>query len=64
MVLDLPGVVDAQAIGQLDLVQGLLEEDELAVRFPWPGELMLVEDAELHGSPFPGSECVIEDARS
>ncbi len=49
VVLDLPGIVDAQAIGQLHLIERVLEELELAARLPRPRELMLVEDAEFHG---------------
>jgi hypothetical protein len=37
VVLDLPGVVVAQPVGQLDLVEGLLEEDVLAAGLPGSG---------------------------
>ena len=48
VVLDLPGVVDAEPVGQLDLVERVLEELLLAALDPRARELMLVEDAELH----------------
>ena len=48
MVLDFPGVVDAEPIGQLDLGQRILEELLLAALDPRARQLMLVEDAELH----------------
>src|SRR6266568_6224265 len=48
VVLDLPGIVDAQAIGQLHLIERVLEELKLAAGLPRPRELMLVEDAEFH----------------
>ena len=48
VVLDLPGVVDAQAVGELHLVERLLIELELAALAPRPRQLVLVEDAELH----------------
>ena len=48
MVLDFPGVVDAEPIGQLDLRQGVLEELLLAALDPRARQLMLVEDSELH----------------
>src|SRR4029453_5587491 len=48
VVLDLPGVVDAEPVGELDLVERLLEQPALAVASPGPRDLVLVEDAELH----------------
>ncbi len=48
VVLDLPGVVDAEAVGELDLVERVLEQLELAAVAPGPRELVLVEDAEFH----------------
>ena len=58
VVLDLPGVIDAQAIGQLHLVQRVLEEPELGALLPRTGQLMLVEDPEFHArsSPSIGAE--------
>jgi hypothetical protein len=47
-MLDLPHHVEAQPIGQLHLVEGLLDEPLLGVLLPGTGELVLVEDAELH----------------
>ena len=53
VVLDLPHVVDPDAVGQLDLLERVVDELLLVVRAPRPGELVLVEDAEPHGrSPF------------
>ena len=53
VMLDLPGVVVAQPIGELDLRQRILQELVLALRTPRPRELMLVEDAEFHGCSTP-----------
>ena len=51
MVLDLPGEVVAEPVGQFDLVERVLVEGQLAVRPPGPRQLQLVEDAELHRTP-------------
>ena len=57
VVLDLPHVVDAEAVGELDLLEGLDDHLPLRVRGPRPRELELVEQPELHGSRWarPGS---------
>ena len=47
-MLDLPRVVDAEPVTQLDLVEGVLEELELAAFPPQARQLVLVEDAEAH----------------
>ncbi len=51
VVLDLPHVVDAQLVGELDLVERVLEQLVLGAVLPWARELVLVEDAELHAGP-------------
>src|SRR5262249_39963047 len=48
VVLDLPHRVVAELVGELDLVERLLQEPLLGVSVPRPRELMLVEDAESH----------------
>jgi hypothetical protein len=48
VMLDLPGVVDAEPVGELHLVEGLLVELQLAALAPRPRQLVLVEDSELH----------------
>ena len=48
-MLDLPSVVVAQPVGQLDLAQGILIEPVLVALFPGARQLQLVEDSELHG---------------
>jgi hypothetical protein len=48
VMLHFPGVVEAERVSELDLVEGLLEELVLAVFVPVPGQLMLVENAEFH----------------
>src|SRR2546425_552810 len=48
VVLDHPGVVIAETIGQLDLSQGVLKDLVLAAGRPRPRQLVLVEDAESH----------------
>ena len=55
-MLHLPGVVDTDAVGELDLVQGFLEQLELVSVVPGARELVLVEDPELHDLPL-GSMC-------
>jgi hypothetical protein len=49
VVLHLPRVLDPEAVGQLDLLERVLDEAELAVGSPGARQLVLVEDAELHG---------------
>ncbi len=51
MVLDEPEVVDAEPVGQLDLLEGVGEQAVLVAGFPRPWELVLVEDPESHGGP-------------
>ena len=53
VVLDLPDVRDAQAVGQLHLLQRVLDEAVLAAGLPRPPHLVLVEDPELHSSNRP-----------
>ena len=53
VVLHLPDVVEAQPVGQLDLVEGVLEQDVLVVGTPRTGQLVFVEDPEPHGGPLP-----------
>ena len=48
VVLDLPHVVDAELVGELDLLERVLEQLVLGVVGPRPRQLVLVEDAELH----------------
>src|SRR5260370_5440192 len=49
MVLDFPGVVDAEFICEFDLIERLLEQAVLGLVIPRPRQLMLVENAEFHG---------------
>ena len=48
VVLDLPGVIEAETVCELDLLERLVKELVLAILVPRPRELVLVEDAELH----------------
>ena len=48
VVLDLPRVVVAEPVRQLDLVERVLDQVVLAVGGPRPRQLVLVEDPELH----------------
>src|SRR3954451_2891215 len=48
VVLDLPDVVEADAVGQLDLVERIGDQLSLGVLGPRARELVLVEDAEAH----------------
>jgi len=47
-MLDLPGIVDAEPVGELDLVERLLIDPQLVAVLPGARDLMLIEDAELH----------------
>jgi hypothetical protein len=51
VVLDLPGEVDPEPVGQLHLVEGLVEDLLLRPVAPGAGDLVLVEDPELHALP-------------
>jgi hypothetical protein len=48
-MLDFPCVIDAEPIGQLDLVERILKQLQLVAVMPRPRQLMLVEDSEFHG---------------
>ena len=50
VVLDLPHVLDAERVGQLDLVERVLDQLVFGAVVPGPADLVLVEDAELHVS--------------
>src|SRR5207248_2485389 len=49
VVLDHPGGVDADAVGQLALLDGVGEHGGLGVVVPRPGQLMLEEQSDLDG---------------
>jgi hypothetical protein len=49
MVLDFPGVVDAELVGEFDLIERLLKQPVLVAFVPWPWKLVFVENAEFHG---------------
>ena len=52
MVLDLPDIVDAEPVGELDLIERLLIEPQLRILGPGLRQLMLVEKSEFHrGAP-------------
>ena len=61
MVLDLPNIVDAEPVGELDLVEGLLVKPQFGVLGPRLGQLMLVEKSEFHPR-FPS--CVVPSPAS
>ena len=50
VVLDLPHVLDAERVGELDLIEGVLDELTLRAVVPRPPDLVLVEDPELHAA--------------
>ena len=50
-MLDLPGLAEAQAVGQLDLVERVGEALALISRVPGPRKLVFVKHAELHNRP-------------
>ena len=47
-MLDLPGIVVAEPVGQFDLIERVLIEPMLAARFPRARQLQLVKYAEFH----------------
>src|ERR1019366_5621419 len=49
MVLDFPSVVDAELVGECDLIERLLKQPVLVAIVPRPRELVLVKNAEFHG---------------
>ena len=51
VVLDLPAVLDAELVGELALLQRVLQQRVLGVLVPRTRQLVLVEQAELHGEP-------------
>ena len=57
VVLDLPHVVEAEAIGELDLIERIVEQLLLSALAPGLRQLMFIEDAELHLS----SSCATRD---
>ena len=50
VVLDFPDEIEAHAVGELDLLERVGDELSLAVVPPRARQLVLVEDAEAHGS--------------
>src|SRR6478735_11097506 len=70
-MFDLPGVVDAEPVGELDLVEALVEQLVLGVDRPGPWQLVLVEDPELHaptvddacGAPISGARSIAPGER-
>jgi len=51
VVLDLPAVLDAELVGELALLQRVLQQRVLGVLVPRTRQLVLLEQAELHGNP-------------
>src|ERR1019366_1620101 len=49
MMLDFPGVVDAEPVCEFDLIERLLKQPDLVALVPRPRQLMLVENPEFHG---------------
>jgi hypothetical protein len=52
MMLNHPGVVNAQSIRQFYLIEGVLEQLLFRTHFPGAGQLQLIENAEFHGRLF------------
>jgi hypothetical protein len=48
VMLDFPDVVDAETVGELDLVERLLIQTQLGLLAPGLRQLMLVEQSEFH----------------
>jgi len=51
MVLDLPDVIDADPVGEFDLLKRVAIEPLLGVFFPRLRQLVLIEKPELHRLP-------------
>src|SRR5262249_34661868 len=49
VMLDFPHMVDAEPVGELDLVEGVLKQFQFSVRLPRSWQLMLIEGTEFHG---------------
>ena len=47
-MLHLPGVIDAELVGEFDLIERVLKQLQLVAVIPRPRQLMFVEDAEFH----------------
>ena len=60
-MLDLPGVVVPEPVGELDLLERVLQQLVLVVLPPRAGQLMLIEDPELHGASC--TESILDPAR-
>ena len=48
MVLDLPDVIDAEPVGELDLIERVLIKAQLGILIPRLRQLVLVEQSEFH----------------
>ena len=48
VVFDLPHVVDAELVRELALFERIADQPSFGVLVPWPRQLVLVEDPELH----------------
>src|SRR2546422_7992431 len=60
MVFDLPHVVDAETVGQLDLFERVLQQPVLVVHRPRARQLVFVEDPEPHAtSPRTGARSIM-----
>src|SRR5262245_47570896 len=55
VVLHRPGIVEPEAVSELDLGKRVLDQLALSVLFPRLWQLQLVEDAELHPALIPRS---------
>jgi len=64
-MLYFPGVVEAEPVGQCDLIECVTQELKLVVIRPRLGKLVFIEDPEMHrpSSPHPGPAATVE-ARS
>ena len=52
-MLDFPGVVDAEPVGEFNLIERLLKQPVLIALVPRARQLVLVENAEFHGRSTP-----------
>ena len=63
VVLHLPRVVDAELVGELDLVERILEQLQLVAVVPGARQLVRVEDSELHGPTSVGCRASLIDPK-
>src|SRR5579862_1976770 len=57
MMLGRPYIIEAEAVGEFDLIKRIFEQPMLRISVPWSGNLMLVETADFHWHLDAGRTC-------